>query len=146
MHAASVQLLDSNYIIFKDAVGDARKLDDSLEKNGKKVGPLHGLPMTCKSDQTRGCFHVKGYDYTNGYISKTFNPSTYITYLIEPVKSAGPVIFAKTIGSQPMLVARSVNNVFGLAKNPVVNHLTTCGSSGGEGSNIVFRGSGTGGD
>lgn len=40
-----------------------------------------------------------------------------------------------------MLVAECHNNVFGRTKNPVVSHLTCGGSSGGEGSNMAFRGS-----
>lgn len=40
-----------------------------------------------------------------------------------------------------MLAAESHNNVFGQTLNPVVSHLTCGGSSGGEGSNMGFRGS-----
>jgi amidase len=90
------------------------------------------------------CFHIKGYDYCNGYISKTFNPSTKTTYIIELVKAAGAVVIAKTNVPQTMLVAEADNNVFGQTKNPVVHHLTCGGSSGGEGSNMAFRGSAIG--
>ncbi|CZR69322.1 related to fatty-acid amide hydrolase 1 [Phialocephala subalpina] len=126
-------------IMFLDAIEDAKKLDAYFEETGKTVGPLHGLPMTFKE-----CFHVKGYDYSNGYISRTFNPSTTTTYAIELVKAAGAVIIAKTNVPQTMLVAEADNNVFGQTKNPVVHHLTCGGSSGGEGSNMAFRGSAIG--
>jgi amidase len=43
-----------------------------------------------------------------------------------------------------MLVAEAENNVFGRTKNPIVSHLTCGGSSGGEGSNMAFRGSAIG--
>ncbi|PVH82426.1 amidase [Cadophora sp. DSE1049] len=126
-------------IMFLDAIEDAKKLDQYFKETGKTVGPLHGLPMTFKE-----CFHVKGYDYCNGYISKTFNPSTSTTYVIELVKAAGAVVIAKTNVPQTMLVAEADNNVFGQTKNPVVHHLTCGGSSGGEGSNMGFRGSAIG--
>lgn len=140
-------------IMFLDAIEDAKKLDACFEETGKTVGPLHGLPMTFKVRNfpltmsnimltvLQECFHVKGYDYSNGYISRTFNPSTTTTYAIELVKAAGAVIIAKTNVPQTMLVAEADNNVFGQTKNPVVHHLTCGGSSGGEGSNMAFRGS-----
>lgn len=59
------------------------------------------------------CFHVKGYDYSNGYINRTFNPSTTTTYAIELVKKAGAVVIAKTNVPQTMLVGEADNNVFG---------------------------------
>ncbi|KAE8454203.1 hypothetical protein EG329_005128 [Mollisiaceae sp. DMI_Dod_QoI] len=126
-------------IMFMDAIEDAKKLDAYFKENSKTVGPLHGLPMTFKE-----CFHVKGYDASNGYISRTFDPSTKTTYAIELVKAAGAVIIAKTNVPQTMLVADADNNVFGQTKNPVVHHLTCGGSSGGEGSNMAFRGSAIG--
>ncbi|KIX03615.1 uncharacterized protein Z518_07168 [Rhinocladiella mackenziei CBS 650.93] len=126
-------------IMFQDAIEDAKRLDKSFQETGQTVGPLHGLPMTFKE-----CFHVKGYDASNGYISRTFDPSTHTTPLIELVKSQGAVVIAKTNTPQTMLVAESHNNVFGQTKNPVVSHLTCGGSSGGEGSNMAFRGSALG--
>lgn len=43
-----------------------------------------------------------------------------------------------------MLAAECNNNVFGQSLNPVVSHLTCGGSSGGEGSNMAFRGASLG--
>ncbi|KAH7348586.1 amidase [Rhexocercosporidium sp. MPI-PUGE-AT-0058] len=123
-------------IMFLDAIEDAKKLDLYFKDTGKTVGPLHGLPMTFKE-----CFHVEGYDYCNGYISKTFKPSKSRTYVIQLVKAAGAVVIAKTNVPQTMLVVEADNNVFGQTKNLVVHHLTCGGSSGGEGSDMGFRGS-----
>ncbi|KEF54403.1 uncharacterized protein A1O9_09569 [Exophiala aquamarina CBS 119918] len=126
-------------ISFSDALEDARKLDAVFKATGKTIGPLHGLPMTFKE-----CFHLKGYDASNGYISRTFDASTFDTPLIALVKSQGAVVLAKTNTPQTMLVAESHNNVFGQTRNPVVSHLTCGGSSGGEGSNMAFRGAAIG--
>lgn len=141
--------------MFSDALAKAKELDEHFAKTGKVVGPLHGLPMTIKE-----CFHMKGYDSTNGYISRCFNPSDITSPLPEMLQVAGAVFIAKTNVPQSMLIAESHNNVFGQTKNPVVSHLTCGGSSGGEvresfkttyhnsiltgshkGSNIAFGGS-----
>jgi len=126
-------------IMFLDALEEAKKLDAHFEETGKPLGPLHGIPMTFKE-----CFHAKGYDASDGYISRCFDPSTYDSYLIQLVRSAGAVVIAKTNVPQSMLVAEAHNNVFGQTKNPVVSHLTCGGSSGGEGSLMAFGGSAIG--
>ncbi|KAH8690123.1 amidase [Talaromyces proteolyticus] len=126
-------------IFFADAIEKARELDDHFKRTGKTVGPLHGLPITFKE-----CFHVKGYDASNGYISRCFDPSTTTTPIIQFVEDAGAVIIAKTNVPQTMLVAECDNNVFGHTKNPVVSHLTCGGSSGGEGALSAFRGNSLG--
>lgn len=123
-------------IMFADAIAAAGKLDEEYSRTGKTVGPLHGLPMTFKE-----CFHVKGYDASDGYISRAFDPSTTDSYLVSLVRAAGAVVIAKTNTPQTMLVAEAHNNLFGRTKNPVVSHLTCGGSSGGEASVLAFRGS-----
>lgn len=90
------------------------------------------------------CFHVKGFDASDGYISRCFEPSTTTSYLIETVRAAGAVVISKTNTPQTMLVAEADNNVFGQTRNPVVSHLTCGGSSGGEGSVVAYRGSALG--
>ncbi|KAJ4391809.1 hypothetical protein N0V93_005429 [Gnomoniopsis smithogilvyi] len=126
-------------IMFADAIATAEKLDEAYMKTGKTVGPLHGLPMSFKE-----CFHVKGYDAADGYISRAFDPSTTDSHIVSVVKAAGAVIIAKTNTPQTMLAPEAHNNLFGRTKNPVVSHLTPGGSSGGEGSLLAFRGSALG--
>jgi len=93
---------------------------------------------------SRNASTFKGYDASDGYISRTFDPSTHDSYLVEIVRAAGAVVIAKTNVPQTMLVAESHNNVFGQANNPVVSHLTCGVSSGGEGSIMAFWGSALG--
>ena len=50
-------------INFEPALARAKELDQFYEKNGRPIGPLHGLPYTTK-DQ----FHMKGLDTTMAYI------------------------------------------------------------------------------
>ncbi|KAJ5904055.1 Amidase [Penicillium tannophilum] len=126
-------------ICFADAIEKAKKLDNHFKETGKTVGPLHGLPMTFKE-----CFHVKGYDASNGYISRCFDPSTTTTPVIQVVENAGAIVIAKTNVPQTMLVAECENNVFGRTRNPIASHLSCGGSSGGEGSLSAFRGNALG--
>ena len=50
-------------ICFSDAIDRAKELDAFYKRNGKVIGPLHGLPVTFK-DQ----FHIKGRETTLGYV------------------------------------------------------------------------------
>ncbi|KAI1874129.1 uncharacterized protein JN550_002708 [Neoarthrinium moseri] len=126
-------------IMFADAIEQAKKLDEIFKSTGKPVGPLHGVPMTFKE-----CFHFKGYDSTNGYLSRVFQPATTTTPLAQLMQAAGAVIISKTNVPQTMLVAEADNNVFGQTRNPVNCNLTCGGSSGGEGAVQAFRGSALG--
>ncbi|KAK4938223.1 hypothetical protein LTR10_021296 [Elasticomyces elasticus] len=138
--AVAQQLLSClTEIRFLEAIEDAKKLDEEFKRTGKPVGRLHGVPMTCKE-----CFHFKGFDSSNAYITRCFDPATYDSYLIQLMKAEGAVFIAKTNIPQSMLAAEAHNNVFGRTKNPVVSHLNPGGSSGGEGSVLAFNGSALG--
>ena len=50
-------------ICFSDAIDRAKELDAYYRRDGKVIGPLHGLPVTFK-DQ----FHIKGRETTLGYV------------------------------------------------------------------------------
>ncbi|KAK6076795.1 fatty-acid amide hydrolase (amidase) [Seiridium cupressi] len=126
-------------IMFADAIEQAKKLDETFKATGKVTGPLHGVPMTIKE-----CFHVKGYDSTNGYLSRVSQPASDTSPFPKVLQAAGAVIISKTNVPQTMLVAEADNNVFGQSRNPVNCHLTCGGSSGGEGATQAFRGSAVG--
>ncbi|KAH9886797.1 amidase [Xylariomycetidae sp. FL2044] len=127
-------------IMFTDAIQRARELDEIYARTGAVVGPLHGVPMTFKE-----CFHFRGYDSTNGYMSRAQRPSDRTSPLPALlVREAGAVVLAKTNVPQTMLVAEADNNVFGRTRNPVHARLTCGGSSGGEGACQAFRGSALG--
>jgi len=51
-------------IFFDAAIERAKKLDDYLSKEGKTVGPLHGVPISLK-DQ----FRIKGVECSMGYVA-----------------------------------------------------------------------------
>ncbi|KAI0169006.1 amidase [Hypoxylon sp. FL1284] len=121
-------------IMFADAIERAKELDAIFKSTGKTVGKLHGVPITFKD-----CFRFKGYDSTNGYISRVFQPADRTSPLAEVLQAAGAVVIAKTNVPQTMLVAEAHNNVFGRTRNPVNARLTCGGSSGGEGATQALR-------
>lgn len=57
------------------------------------------------------------------------------------LEDAGAVFYVKTNVSTAMMIAESVNNVFGRTVNPHNRQLTSGGSSGGEAALIAFKGS-----
>jgi amidase len=61
--------------------------------------------------------------------------------LVDILKDAGAVIYVKTNVPTAMMIAETVNNLFGRTLNPVNRSLTSGGSSGGESALITFKGS-----
>ncbi|KAF4455355.1 general amidase [Fusarium albosuccineum] len=121
---------------FDHAMKLAERCDAYLRDTGKTIGPLHGLPISLKDN-----FKVKGLDSTIGLVSNIDNPAQDDSTLVKLLESAGAVIYVKTNVPPAMMMAETVNNVFGRTVNPR-NRLTTCGgSSGGEAALIALRGS-----
>ncbi|KAF8852416.1 amidase [Acephala macrosclerotiorum] len=123
-------------IYFDEALSRAKGLDEYFNREGKVIGPLHGLPISFK-DQ----FHLKGVDTSVGYIAWCNKPATQDSTLVELLMEAGAVPFVKTNIPATLMMGESVNNVFGRTRNPRNRDLTTGGSSGGESALVSFRGS-----
>lgn len=123
-------------ICFDEAIARARDLDEYFRKEGKTVGPLHGLPVSLK-DQ----FNIPGLDSSIGYVSYCKTPATEPSTLVKLLVNAGAVLYVKTNVPATLMMGESVNNVFGRTINPRNRKLTTGGSSGGESALVTFRGS-----
>lgn len=124
-------------IMFDEALARARECDDYLAKEGKPIGPLHGLPISLKDS-----FNVKGTQATIGYVSFISRPpSATNSSLVDLLANAGAVFYVKTNLPQTMMTADSHNNVFGRTLNPHNLSLTAGGSTGGEGALVAMRGS-----
>ncbi|PSR82542.1 amidase [Coniella lustricola] len=121
---------------FDRALETAAARDEHFARTGKPVGPLHGLPMSLKDN-----FHLTGLDATVGFSSHVGDPASYDATLAAMLQDAGAVFYVKTNISTAMMIAESVNNVFGRTVNPLNRQLTSGGSSGGEAALIAFRGS-----
>lgn len=65
----------------------------------------------------------------------------YNATLVDILQDAGAVLYVKTNVPTAMMIAETVNNVFGRTLNPRNRKLTSGGSSGGESALIAFGGS-----
>ncbi|KAF2128097.1 amidase [Dothidotthia symphoricarpi CBS 119687] len=121
---------------FDEAIETAKSLDDHLQRTGKVIGPLHGLPVSLKDN-----FNVAGKDSTVGFTSLANKPAEYNATLVDLLEKLGAVRYCKTNVPTAMMIAESVNNCFGRTVNPLNRKLTSGGSSGGESALITFGGS-----
>ncbi|ROW05086.1 hypothetical protein VSDG_00580 [Cytospora chrysosperma] len=135
--AAAHQLVNClSETCFTRALETAKARDEHLARTGKPVGPLHGLPVSLKDN-----FNLKGLDATVGFVSHVDDPASYDSTLATMLEEAGAVFYVKTNVPTAMMIAESVNNVFGRTVNPRNRQLTSGGSSGGESALISFKGS-----
>ncbi|KAI9037998.1 putative general amidase [Aspergillus affinis] len=122
--------------LFDRALAQAKQLDQHLQRTGKPIGPLHGLPVSIKDS-----FHIKGVDSSLGIAALAFQPATENSPLVDLLESLGAVIIAKTNIPQTLGTLDSCNHLFGRTLNPLNRKLTAGGSSGGEGVLVAMRGS-----
>ncbi|KAL5121498.1 hypothetical protein ACEQ8H_000570 [Pleosporales sp. CAS-2024a] len=124
-------------IMFDEALARARECDAYLEKQGKPIGPLHGLPISLKDS-----FNVKGTQSTLGYTSFISHPpASSNSGVVDYLSAAGAVFHVKTNLPQTMMTADSHNNIFGRTLNPNNLSRTSGGSTGGEGALVAMKGS-----
>ncbi|KAI9730784.1 MAG: hypothetical protein M1818_008064 [Claussenomyces sp. TS43310] len=123
-------------IFFSEALARARWLDEELERTGKTVGPLHGVPVSVKDS-----FQIVGHDSSIGLAALANQPATENSPLIDMLVKAGAVLYCKTNVPQTLMALDSQNWLFGRTLNPVNWACTAGGSSGGEGALIAMRGS-----
>ncbi|KAB8266302.1 amidase signature domain-containing protein [Aspergillus pseudonomiae] len=132
--AAAHQLTNClSEILFDEAIARAKELDQHLQKTGKPKGPFHGLPISLKDN-----FNIIGKDSTVGFTSLVNDPATYNSTLTDLLLQGGAVLYVKTNVPTAMMIAETVNNVFGRTVNPLNRKLTSGGSSGGESALIAF--------
>ncbi|KAF2726160.1 amidase [Polychaeton citri CBS 116435] len=134
-------------IFFEAAIEDAKRLDEYFKKEGKPIGPLHGLPVSLK-DQ----FHVKGVGTHMGYVgwigsdkfegkTDTKKAGTYESEMVKELRGLGAVLYCKTSVPHTLMCGETINNIIEYTYNPKNRYLTSGGSSGGEGALIGLRGS-----
>ncbi|RPD82580.1 general amidase [Lentinus tigrinus ALCF2SS1-7] len=123
-------------IFVERALRRARELDEHLQKTGKVVGPLHGLPISLK-DQICN----KGLEATMGYATWIGKYSKEDAVIVQVLYAAGAVPFVMTNVPQTLLWSETYNLVYGRTLNPANRTLGAGGSSGGEGALVAMRGS-----
>ena len=123
-----------NAIIAMDVEGARKraKAADRAVKAGKKLGPLHGVPMTLKES-----YDIAGYPTTWGNPAFKDQKVEKNSLAAQRLVDAGATLFGKT--NVPLNLAdwQSYNEVYGLTKNPWDLSRTPGGSSGGSGAALA---------
>ena len=120
------------------ALRRAEYLDAYLKKNGKPIGPLHGLPISVKElvgmkSLIASSAFVGWYDEAHVVDEDAF--------MLRILEEAGAVFHVRTTEPQLLMHLETASNLYGVTVNPYNKTLTAGGSSGGEGSLIALGGS-----
>jgi amidase len=110
----------------RDKARKRAKAADAALKKGKRLGPLHGVPMTIKES-----YQVAGSPTTWGAPSMKENVTNETAVAAQRMIDAGVTLFGKT--NVPLMLAdwQSYNAVYGQTGNPWDTSRTPGGSSGG---------------
>jgi amidase len=122
--------------MFDEAIHRACELDEHLERTGKPIGPLHGLPISVKEH-----IYLKGSPHTAGCIAWADDVAEEDALIVRVLREAGAVFHVKTTNPQGLMALETVSNIYGRTTNPHNRFLSPGGSSGGEGALIAMRGS-----
>ncbi|RVX74103.1 hypothetical protein B0A52_01935 [Exophiala mesophila] len=123
-------------VFYDEAHERAQYLDDYIDKNGRTIGPLHGLPISLKD-----CFIVPPYPASIGMSNWANYPTDKEQVIVTMLRELGAILYVKTNTPTAMKMAETINNVWGETRNALHKRLTPGGSSGGEGTLISFKGS-----
>src|SRR5436309_11871000 len=110
----------------RDKARKRAKAADAALNKGKRLGPLHGVPMTIKES-----YQVAGSPTTWGAPAMKDNVTDTTAVAAQRMIDAGVTLFAKT--NVPLMLAdwQSYNAVYGMTRNPWDLDRTPGGSSGG---------------
>jgi amidase len=111
----------------ESALAEARRATAGL-KRGRALPPLHGVPVSIK-DLTP----TKGIRTTWGSKIHEHDVPTEDSLVVQRLKGAGAIVFAKTNTPEFGAGGNTFNAVFGATRNPWDPALTSGGSSGGAG-------------
>ncbi len=115
----------------RQALQQAKKADLAV-KDGEKLGPLHGVPITVKVNvDVEGQPNSAGIKSSAGLIASQDSP------VVKNIKEAGAIIIGLT--NMPDFGTRfqTDNDLYGLTRNPWNEDKTCGGSSGGAGAALA---------
>lgn len=117
----------------------AAEAADASRREGKPLGPLHGVPVTVKES-----FDVAGTATTVGIVGRVAHRAVKDGFLVSRLRRAGAIILGKTNVSQLLMGNEAENPLYGRTNNPWNLERSPGGSSGGEGAILAAYGSALG--
>lgn len=114
----------------------AKELDEFFAKNGKVIGPLHGLPISVKEH-----LDIKGKITHSSFVGWLDRVSPETSNTITSLYEQGAILYVRTSEPQTMMHLCSNNNITGKTRNPWNTKLNPGGSSSGEGAIAAMKGS-----
>ncbi|KAH8734273.1 putative amidase [Ilyonectria robusta] len=117
-----------------EALEQATKLDQYLAKNGKTIGPLHGVPISIKDHMPIGG------TYSSLGCMSTIVKDEKDSHMIAILRDMGAVFYCKTNQPQTLMHLES-DSLWGRVLNPFNINLTAGGSTGGEAALVAMKGS-----
>ena len=117
----------------KEALAQADSIDRAISQ-GKKAGPLAGLPIAIKDlVQTRGIRTTMGSPIFRDLVPKSD------ALMVERIRNAGAIIIGKTNTPEFGAGSNTFNPVFGATRNPYDLTRVAGGSSGGAAAALACR-------
>ena len=107
------------------ALARAAYLDSYKAKHGRKVGPLHGLPISVKEH-----IGMKDLGLNAGFVSWWDRKGSDDAHILKILWNAGCVFYVRTTQPQSLMHLETSNNLYGVTVNPFNRNLTSGGSSG----------------
>lgn len=117
-----------------EAIETAKALDEHLEKTGKTVGPLHGVPISIKEHMP-----LAGHYSSCGYLDTRVMDNNDCQ-MMAILRKAGAVFYCKTNQPQGIMHLEGVS-IYGRVLNPYNIGLSAGGSTSGEAALLAMRGS-----
>ena len=115
----------------EEALAAARAADDR-QRDGRPLGPLHGVPVTIKENvDQRGCATTNGVEAFRDLIAAEDAP------VVANLRQAGAIPFGRTNTPEFSLRYFTDNTLRGLTLNPWDRSITCGGSSGGAAAGVA---------
>jgi hypothetical protein len=99
-------------VLYAEALERAQYLDEYLEKHGKPIGPLHGLPISLKD-----CFITAPHPSSIGMAAFANEPLQADTLLVTILRDLGAIFYVKTNVPVAMMMVSSSNQGMTITSN-----------------------------
>ena len=115
----------------EEAMATAAALDEA-QVRGEPLGPLHGVPVTVKTNVDQ-----EGHATSNGVVAFAEIMASEDSPVVANFRKAGAVIIGRTNTPEFSFRADTDNPLYGRTHNPWGPHVSAGGSSGGAGSAVM---------